>query len=173
MAKERFIIDREVLDKISEISFFSMYSHDDEVIKSIAHMCSHKSFKKGKTIIREGDFGDDLYIILNGEIDILKNTLQDEKYTVTTLDSSKGGVYVGELALIDNDRRSASVVAKTECDCLVLDRDDFIRFGNENPEIGLNITRSIAGQLSSKLRKTNTDVITLFSALVEEISTTD
>lgn len=53
---------------------------------------------------------------------------------------------------------------------MVLKRNRFIQFGDENPEIGLNITRAIAQELSLKLRKTGTDVITLFSALVEEIT---
>ena len=77
---------------------------------------------------------------------------------------------MGEIALIDHDRRSASVEAKTDCECIVLNRDSFLKFGNEYPVIGLNITRAIAQQLSQKLRKSSTDVITLFSALVEEIS---
>ena len=103
-------------------------------------------------------------------MDIIKKTMQKEKYVVATLDSKVGTFYVGELALVDNDRRSATVAAKTECECLVLNRDNFLKFGDSNPKEGLEITRSIAGQLSSKLRKSNGDIITLFSALVDEIS---
>jgi CRP-like cAMP-binding protein len=162
--------DPNTLDKLKQVSFFSTYENDIEIIKKIACMCTKKSFNAGKTIIEEGQYGDELYIVLSGEIEILKKTLQDDKYTVTTLSSDLGGINVGELALIDNDKRSASVVAKTDCDCLVINRKDFIKFGDENPEIGLTITRAIASQLSAKLRKATTDVVTLFSALVEEIS---
>lgn len=162
--------DIEILKKLKEVSFFNMYADNDEVIKKIANMCTRKKIKKGNTIIEEGDFGDELYIILKGQIDIIKKTLQNEEYTVTTLNADMGGICVGELALIDNDRRSASVTAETECECLVLNRDKFIQFGDKHPDIGLNITRAIASQLSSSLRKSNSDVITLFSALVEEIS---
>ena len=162
--------DQEILEKLKEVSFFSIFAEDTEIIKKISSICSNKSFKSGKNIIKEGDPGDELYIILKGEIEIQKNTLQNEQYTVTTLSSDKGVINVGELALIDNDKRSASVVAKTDCDCIVINRKDFVKFGDDNPKVGLGITRVIAGQLSSKLRKSNTDVITLFSALVEEIS---
>jgi len=165
--------DEKVLNKIKEISFFSMYENNDEVIKKISEMCSYESVTSGKVIIEEGEQGDKLYIILSGEIDIIKKTLQNEKYTVTTLNAEMGGINVGELALIDNDKRSASVIAKSDCECLVINRKDFIKFGDENPKIGLAITRAIAGQLSSRLRKTNSDVITLFSALVEEIAEND
>ena len=132
-----------------------------------------KRFKKGATIIKEGDYGDELFIFLTGKIEIAKQTLQNEPYTIITLNADRGGIYVGEFALIDNDKRSATVIAETDCECLVIKRDKFIRFGNKNPEVGLNVTRAIARQLSVMLRKTNTDVITLFSALVEEIASSE
>jgi len=160
----------EVEKKIIEIPFFKKYATNETIIKTIVNLCSIKNFKKGATIINEGEQGDELFIILQGEIDIIKKTMQNEKYVVTSLNSNTGGVYVGELALIDNDKRSATVEAKTDCECLVLNRDDFIKFGDQYPEIGLNITRALATQLSQKLRKTGSDVITLFSALVEEIA---
>jgi CRP/FNR family cyclic AMP-dependent transcriptional regulator len=162
--------DIETLNKLKEVSFFNMYADNDEIIKKIASMCTRKSVKKGKKIIEEGEYGDELFIILKGKIDIVKTTLQNEPYTVTTLNAERGGIYVGELALIDNDKRSATVIAETDCEYLVINRDNFIKFGNENPKIGLTITRAIASRLSYTIRKTNADIITLFSALVEEIS---
>ncbi len=170
MARKKTFSISEVAEKIKEVYFFKQYENDSDVINDIATLCEIRFFKKGSTIIREGEQGDELFIILKGEIDILKTTLQNEKYVVTSLNSKAGGVYVGEIALIDHDRRSASVEAKTDCECIVLNRDSFLKFGNEYPVIGLNITRAIAQQLSQKLRKSSTDVITLFSALVEEIS---
>jgi CRP/FNR family transcriptional regulator, cyclic AMP receptor protein len=161
--------DDEVIKKLKEVQFFKMYAHNDSVIEKIAALCTRKKIRKGASIIKEGEYGDELFIILSGEIEIVKETLQGEHYTLSTLNSKMGGIYVGEFALIDNDRRSATVIAKTECECLIIKRNAFIDFGNENPEIGLNITRALARQLSFMQRKTNSDVITLFSALVEEI----
>jgi len=160
----------DIENKLIEIPFFKKYVGDKDIIKNIVKLCEVRNFKKGTAIIKEGEQGDELFILLEGEIDIIKRTMQNEKYVVTTLNASMGGVYVGELALIDNDKRSATVEAKTDCECLVLNRDNFIKFGDEYPKIGLNITRAIATQLSQKLRKTGADVITLFSALVEEIA---
>lgn len=158
------------LDKLKEVSFFSMFDKDIDMMQRIAGMCARRFYRKGKQLIREGDFGDELFIVIRGQIDIIKKTLQNEKYTVTTMNAELGAVYVGEIALIDNDRRSASVFAKTDCECLIINRDDFIKFGDGNPKAGLAITRVIASQLCANLRKSNTDIITLFSALVEEIS---
>ena len=159
-----------VLQKLMEVSFLEMFRDDLNVIKKIADISTRKTFKQGSYLIIEGDYGDNLYIVLSGEIEIQKKTLQNETYTVTVLNANVSRISVGEIALLDNDQSSASVYAKTKCDCLVIKRDDFMKFGDENPEIGLKITRSIASQVCSKLRKSNSDVITLFSALVHEIS---
>ena len=165
--------DSRIIKKLKEVHFFKMYADHEEIINKIAEMCAVKKFKKESTIIAEGDPGDELYIMLTGEIEIVKETLQKEKYPVVTLNADMGGIYVGEIALLDNDKRSATVIAKTDCECLVIKRDGFIKFGDDNPEIGLIITRAIAQQLSTKIRKTNLDVITLFSALVDEIAAGD
>jgi CRP/FNR family transcriptional regulator, cyclic AMP receptor protein len=159
----------QILTKLKEVQFFKMYAGNKSVIEKIAALCTRKKFRKGTSIIKEGEYGDELFILLSGEIEIVKVTLQGEHYTLSTLNSKMGGVFVGEFALIDNDRRSATVIAKTECECLVIKRNKFIDFGDKNPEIGLNVTRALAKQLSLMQRKTNSDVITLFSALVEEI----
>ena len=173
MGPKSHLHDTNVINKLREVEIFRMFAHDDDIIKKIADLCSPRSVKKGQSIIEEGDVGDELFIIIRGNIDILKKTLQNEKYTVTTLNSEKKSIHVGELALIDNDRRSATVIARSDCDCLVIHRDDFIKFGDENPAVGLAITRVIASQISSMLRKATGDVITLFSALVEEIAGQD
>ncbi len=159
-----------VIDKVKEIAFFKQYANDDKVIKKIIEICEPRVVLEGSYLIKEGERGDELFIILSGTIDIVKKTLQDEEYIVATLSANNESIYVGELALIDQEKRSATVVAKTKCECITLRRNRFLEFGDEFPEIGLQITRAIASQLSQKLRKTSYDVITLFSALVEEIS---
>jgi CRP-like cAMP-binding protein len=170
MAKTEILSDSAIRAKLMEVDIFSALSSDETAIESIRKICRTRRFSRGRNIINEGTFGDELFIVVSGEIDILKKTLQNEKYTVTTLKADMGGIYVGELALIDNDRRSASVIAKSDCQCIVINRDDFIELGDQNPSLGLSITRAIARQISLRLRKTNDDVITLFSALVDEIA---
>lgn len=168
--KNDVVNNDKALEAIKAVSFFKMFADNDDMIRTIAGMCAKKNIKKGKILIEEGETGDELYILINGEIEIVKKTLQDEKYTVVVLDAKIGGIYVGEFALIDKDSRSATVTAKTDCEYLVIKRANFLKFGDEYPEVGLHITREIARSLSTRLRKSNTDVITLFSAIVEEIA---
>lgn len=162
--------DDNIFNKLKKVSIFQVIAGDDEIMKKIYSRCKHRKIKKNETLIEEGNTGDELFFILSGKISILKKTLQSEKYTVASLDADERGIAVGELAMIDSDKRSATVVAETDCEYMVINRENFIKFGDENPEAGLQMTRVIAGRLSSQLRKANTDVITLFSALVTEIS---
>ena len=170
MAKKEKAKQSFELEQLKRVNFLNSFADAPEIMEQIFALCKKKTFKAGQSIISEGKLGDELFIILSGTIEIVKSTLQNEPYTVTTLDASMGGVYVGELALIDNDARSATVIAQTACECLVIARKDFLSFGDAHPEIGLRITRYIARQIAAKLRKANQDVITLFSALVEEIA---
>ncbi|MFH1538713.1 MAG: cyclic nucleotide-binding domain-containing protein, partial [bacterium] len=78
-------------------------------------------------------------------------------------------VFFGEMALIDDDVRSASVLADTDCECFVIKKSDFQKLADENHMIGYFVTQEIAKILSSRLRKAGEDTITLFEALVSEI----
>jgi cAMP-dependent protein kinase regulator len=79
----------------------------------------------GEYIIREGESGDKFYIIEDGEAYAEKYDKEQEK-VVPVLEYERGG-YFGELALIKNEPRAASVVAKSNCKLLSLDRMSFKR----------------------------------------------
>jgi CRP-like cAMP-binding protein len=62
------------------------------------------------------------------------------------------------------------VTAETDCEFLVIHRDKFIQLGEEDPRLGLVVTRAIARELSKRLRKANQDMVLLFEALVEQVA---
>ncbi len=159
-----------ILETIKEVSIFKPFVNKPEELRIIADIMVQKKIKKGTKIIKEGEFGDILYILRSGAVNILKRTLEKEDYTVVRLESKKGMViFFGELALLDNDKRSATVTADTDCELLVINRKDFIKLGDRYPHLGLPITREISAILASRLRKTGEDIITLFEALVGEV----
>ena len=67
-----------------------------------------------------------------------KSTLFKELYTVTKL-SAENHAFFGELALVDNDKRSATVVAHTDCELLVMKKAMFLKMGDQNPTLGLSV----------------------------------
>ncbi|KAH0536741.1 hypothetical protein FGG08_006413 [Glutinoglossum americanum] len=87
----------------------------------IADALETKSFAPGTTIIQEGDLGEAFFIMESGEADCFKG---DKKTLVT---SYKKGGYFGELALLNDAPRAASVVAKTDVKVATLDKDGFQR----------------------------------------------
>lgn len=170
MEKDIKAHSKELLEALKKVSLFKDFADNEEAMRKIADLCKVKNFPIGSTIIKEGERGEELYIIHKGDADVIKKTLQNEEYTVVTLKGEWGGIFFGHLALLDEEKRSATVMTKTNCTLIIITRNDFMKFGEENPGLGLRITRVLAKQLSADLRKANQDVITLFSALVDEIS---
>ena len=158
----------ENLARLSNIVLFKDFKDNIEVLKKIEGLFTEMKVKKGAVIIKEGDEGDELYIIKSGAVRILKNTLQNEAYTVVNLNAGQN-VFFGEIGLLLNDKRSATVTAEVDSTFMVTNRKKFLDFGEKEPYIALLISRQLAQMLSKRLTKSNQDVVTLFSALVDEI----
>lgn len=158
----------EIIEKLKKIALFSDFIDDNEKLLKICKLINIERFSGASIIIKEGDTGDKLYILNKGTVKILRNTLNNETYAVALLNSDDN-VFFGELALIDNDRRSATVVADSNCEVLSIHRDEFMKLCEENPLMGFKITLKIAKRLAVNLRKMNKDVIVLFQALVNEV----
>jgi CRP-like cAMP-binding protein len=101
------------------------------------------SFAAGQFVFKAGDPGETMYIITEGEVEILDGS--------TTLETAGPGSIVGELALIDDEPRSATVVAKTDCRLVPVDRRRFEYMVQETPFFGLAVMKVLA----DRLRKTN------------------
>ena len=153
---------------LKNIVLFEDYKEDKDVLRKIEELFVERKARKGDKIIKEGESGDELYIIKNGSVRIEKNTLQNEPYTVVQLTADQH-VFFGEIGLLLHDTRSATVVAEENSTFLVTNRSKFLKFGEREPLVALKITRQIAQILAKRLQKTNQDVVTLFSALVTEI----
>ena len=158
-----------VIEKLRKIELFQSVQGDNEELSKLAGIVSSRHCKAGDQVITEGEEGRDLYILNKGRVSVLKRTLDNDVYTIVTL-TDEEHVFFGELALMDEELRSASVIADTDCEFLVINRDDFNRLGEESPRLGLLVTRAIGQALSRRLRKTNEDLITLFEALVGEVA---
>lgn len=159
----------EITDALKEVDLFSDFHDNHEALVKLAGICKTKTIGKNAPIIKAGDKGNELFVIVSGIVSVVNRTLQNEEYVVITLNADKKPLAVGEVGLLNADR-TASVVTESKCEVLLINSQDFIKLGDENPELGLKITRRIALKLAQQLNKSNKDVITLFSALVDEIA---
>lgn len=137
-------------------------------IESLSSVCRVQKVPKGRAVVEEDSLGESMFVLMRGRVRVEKKTPADDRYTVTFLSHERGDFF-GELGLLDSDRRSATVTAETDCEVIVIERDRFLQFGDANPVAGLSVTRRIASNLASRLRRANDDVITLFAALVHEV----
>ena len=105
-----------------------------------------KSFAAGQSVFKAGDAGDSMYIVNEGEVEILDGA--------TSLEVVGPGSIFGELALIDDEPRSATAVAKTDCKLVAVDRRRFEFMVTETPFFALAVMKVVA----DRLRRTNARV---------------
>jgi len=142
---------------------------EGEIHQVLSHAVP-RNFLAGEVIIREGDSGNSLFIMTAGEVEITKQLtlVLDEdtpKERVFIRLNAENGVYFGEMALLENETRSATVTALTDCAVLELYQKDFLEFIERNPAMGVKLLLHLAQVLSRHLRKTNQDVVKLTTAL--------
>ncbi len=158
----------EALERLRQISLFDEIRNDKKAMARLESITRLIQVSAGTTVIREGEVGSEMYIVFRGQVEIKKRTRAGDDYTVVRLDATQN-VFFGELALVDDDKRSATVLATEDSEFLVITKKDFARLGETDPQIALPITRAIARILAGRLRKTTGDMLTIFDALVSEI----
>jgi len=161
----------EIIRRLKDFSLFADIAIDDGKMEKIADILEPRHIKSGEYIFQQGDHGEELFILTSGVVRVCKKTKTAEEYTIVDL-KSEWNVFFGEIALMDNDERSASILVLEDCDVLVMGKEKFDTLGDQHPEICLPITRVIIKRICKNLRNVNNDVILLFDALVGEIQST-
>ena len=161
----------EIIEKLKKIILFSDFEKDQERLLKVYSLMEKEIFRAGEIIIKEGDVGDKLYILNQGTVKVFKKTLNDDDYAVAVL-KAEFHIFFGEVALIDSDKRSATVMAQDDCEVLSISQKKYLKLCEDDPLMGYKVTLQIARRLTTSLRKVNTDVITLFEALISEVEGT-
>jgi len=145
---------------------------DEEELGRLLEIARPVQFLRGKVILKEGEVGDTMYIIEEGMVEVSKALVmkmgrgdyQDRDKILTRLSADDHAIF-GEVALFEKGKRTATVVALTDCVLLEIARPNFLKLAEENPRIGYKITRNVAQLLCSRLRKADEDTIKLTTAL--------
>ena len=141
---------------------------ESEIQKFISLM-KFETVKDKGTIMKEGDDGDTIVLLLSGEVSItqaltLKNkkAISDNREKVLIKLDSTSYPFFGEISLFSEvDKRTATITATSECDVAILDDNDIINLCNEDNSLGYKIMKNLAEKLSSSLEKTNNQVLKL------------
>jgi CRP/FNR family transcriptional regulator, cyclic AMP receptor protein len=142
----------------------------EKELQQVLDIAEERDFPQGATIMREGEPGEMMYIIRAGEVEITKRLILEidedaPRDKVMIRLRADQGVIFGEMALIENDVRSATVSALTPCRLLEVKKDAFFKLINQNPATGVKILLRLGQLLSNRLRKSSEDVVKLTTAL--------
>ena len=117
-------------------------------------VCEEINYVAGKIIFRQGDPGDAIYIIAQGEVEIILESDEDEELIVATLSEEST---FGEVILVEESRRTATARSKGT-QLIRIPRTRLLKLCYDYPEIGFHIMYRIAAELASKLNDSNVNI---------------
>jgi uncharacterized membrane protein len=129
---------------LAEIRFFELLDDDDR--HALAEVIDRIELDEGRVLFEVGEPGDELYVVRSGEVELFVKDTVGQKITLHT--AGAGDIF-GELALLDDEPRSATAVALTPTSLLVLDRGDLSLLFQRKPDAAL----AMLAALSAMTRK--------------------
>ncbi|MBN2383913.1 cyclic nucleotide-binding domain-containing protein [bacterium] len=140
---------------------------DDEEIKKVLRITKEVHFRKDQVVFERGQVGDSLFIILEGAVKI-SIKLDDEEDTLVVLDR---GFHFGEMALIDESPRSATVTTVEESKLLVIGKRSYDKVLSENIGLEIKVLRNLANAFTASIRNINSNLAHLRFTLRQEYMT--
>lgn len=144
-------------------------------IRTVLGICRKVKFSEDELIMKEGDIGDSLYIILQGTVEVIKSLVISDasegddreavKNKVFTKIDEKSHAVFGEIALLEECRRTATIRANTNCILYEIKKDDFLQLVETDCPLGCRILLNLAKVVSTRLRKADEDTIKLTTVL--------
>ncbi len=133
------------IETLMKINLFKALSYKETTqLLEVIHI---HNCEGNEELIRQGDQGEDMFVILKGEVDVIIDS-----QLVTQL---KPGNYFGEMSLIDKSPRSASIRSKSPCKLMQLHRDELFPLLKREPRIGLKIFWAFLQTMNQRLRDNN------------------
>jgi CRP-like cAMP-binding protein len=147
------------IDFLSKVSIFSLVEKTD--LQRIAQLTHHHSFQQGETIIREGEHDRQLFILVSGEVEVIKNLGKKKQRRVAIMGPYS---YFGEMALIDDLARSASVVAMEDTEVLSLNHWNLRQEIERYPALAFELLQMLSRRIRA-IEKTIMSVLGTFVSI--------
>lgn len=133
---------KDEVDLLKRVPLFSQI--DPAKLKLLAFTSERMSFQPEQIMFRQGDAGDAAYVLITGEASVLAETPQGEVPVATVGQNA----IIGEIAILCEIPRTATVKAATELEVLKIEKEHFLRLIREFPEMGIEVMRELASRLS-------------------------
>jgi len=108
-------------------------------LSHLANIATEIIYDAGETVITQGELGESLYLIVEGQVEVLQDGKQ-----IAKLGENE---YFGEMSILDGEPRSATVKAITECFVLSLNKENFYMILSRHNEVALHIIRTLTQRL--------------------------
>ncbi|HAJ47673.1 MAG TPA: cyclic nucleotide-binding protein [Alphaproteobacteria bacterium] len=136
----------------------TLFAHIDTTkLKLLAFTSERLTYGEGQALFHEGDLGDGAYLILDGEVDVLRNS---DSGLILVNHLVKHSL-VGEMSILCDVPRTANVVATMPVDALKIRKETFFQLLKEVPQLALEIMR----ELARRLNHTNDELVAARAAL--------
>ena len=136
------------LELIRRVPLFALLTSSQA--EAVADAVIKRRFKRGETIVEQGEKTNTLFIILTGRARVVTSDKRGREVILATL---QPGDYIGEMSLIDNEAHSATVRAEVQTDMLALGRAEFARCLPENSSMAYAIMKGLVQRLRSADRQ--------------------
>lgn len=133
---------------------------EKKYFKILLKLIHNRAYAANEYVFMQGDPGIGLYLIIKGEVLITMETEDGERFDLANLGR---GDFFGELALLDEETRSASAIAMKESQLAVIFKPDLDEFVETHPGEGIKILRGISQIIATRLRTLNQDYISLYN----------
>ena len=143
----------DVLD-LRDIDFLSGLAMDE--LERLGAVLARREFAAGETICREGEEGDRMWLLAKGSVSV--RLISADGHLNLRLASLSRGTTIGEMALVEQARRSATIVADEHVVCYELLRDGYTRLLSEHPVIATKLLTNLSRELARRLRRTSEDL---------------
>ncbi len=152
--KERNKVRRGIASLMKPIPLFSELRKAE--LRAIECLVHHRQYHNAEVVFWEDEPGVCMYIVQKGEVGIFKDYAQAGQKELARLEA---GDFFGEMALLEDDCRSATAVALGEAHLFGLNHSDLFNLFNRKPQLGVKLLSSLANILARRLRKTNQDLL--------------
>lgn len=143
-----------IIDFLINVPMFDTLKGEE--LRIVTRHMNFIDLAEGEMLFKEGEKGDYVCFVVEGYLDVLKVT-DSGRYVV--LDTLPKGRSIGEMAVIDDFPRSATVKARKQSTLVILTRKGFELILEQHPHIGVKILKGIARLLSQNLRKTSSRLV--------------
>lgn len=136
------------IEKVAILKSVNIFAETpDYVLASVASIADEVNLQPGETFIQEGDLGDSMYIIVEGEVRVHARAGSADQKTIITLGHGKS---VGELAVLDPEPRAASVTSVGEARLFRIGKDAFDEVIADRPEIAAGVIRALCRRIRAQ-----------------------